>query len=514
MPGELLTVPGRLLKAPQVLYQQSVPGSKSNKPRNAVLRQGGWNIPGCQFCRPAAKSSSLYCVRIAVGDKDNLPSEITLDAHLQNFVKEIKKYGTNVQLDKTVTDFIVRSLDADIPELADLFGSIISKHSSLSPPPLVLIVLPRQVSKLYHNIKTLGDVKHGLRTVCVIGSDSHDNGVKFYAKDPLPYFANVALKINLKLQGANHVLGGLHPLDVVSRGSTMVVGIDVTHPSPGSGGTAPSVFAIVASIDNILAQWPVEFGVQKWSKEEVISDTEELPRIFLNRIKLWQEKNPGKLLQNIIIYRDGVSESQYDQVIQKELETCKEACKTRFKTENLPRFTFIVCTKRHHTRFYQKKDDQVINPLCGTVVDRGITHAPRFDFFLQSHHTSLGTARGAYYTVLHDEVFADRDNRADAIQSITYNMCYLFGRATKAVSICPPVYLADLACTRARSYLPNQFQQRPRMERRRDSERKEDFERRKTKDNEDWNAMQAREVTSLQKELEIHGNLRDTMFYI
>lgn len=29
----------------------------------------------------------------------------------------------------------------------------------------------------------------------------------------------------------------------------------------------------------------------------------------------------------------------------------------------------------------------------------------------------------------------------------------MFGRATKAVSICPPAYYADLLCTRARCYL-------------------------------------------------------------
>ena len=36
-------------------------------------------------------------------------------------------------------------------------------------------------------------------------------------------------------------------------------------------------------------------------------------------------------------------------------------------------------------------------------------------------------------------------------------MCYLFGRATKAVSICPPAYYADLVCERARCYLSNLF---------------------------------------------------------
>jgi eukaryotic translation initiation factor 2C len=36
-------------------------------------------------------------------------------------------------------------------------------------------------------------------------------------------------------------------------------------------------------------------------------------------------------------------------------------------------------------------------------------------------------------------------------------MCHLFGRATKAVSLCPPAYYADLLCTRLRCYLSDQF---------------------------------------------------------
>jgi eukaryotic translation initiation factor 2C len=41
------------------------------------------------------------------------------------------------------------------------------------------------------------------------------------------------------------------------------------------------------------------------------------------------------------------------------------------------------------------------------------------------------------------------------VEDLTHNMCYLFGRATKAVSLCPPAYYADLACERARCYLSN-----------------------------------------------------------
>jgi eukaryotic translation initiation factor 2C len=38
-----------------------------------------------------------------------------------------------------------------------------------------------------------------------------------------------------------------------------------------------------------------------------------------------------------------------------------------------------------------------------------------------------------------------------------YNMCYLFGRAIKAVSICPTVYYIDLDCERVRCYLSKLF---------------------------------------------------------
>lgn len=65
---------------------------------------------------------------------------------------------------------------------------------------------------------------------------------------------------------------------------------------------------------------------------------------------------------------------------------------------------------------------------------------------------SPGTARPIHYTVLYDDFFRRMfgNNAASSLERMTHDMCYAFGRATKAVSICPPVYYADLVCTRAR----------------------------------------------------------------
>lgn len=63
---------------------------------------------------------------------------------------------------------------------------------------LVLIILPSAYTLLYNRVKHIGDVKVGVHTVCVVGPK--------FAKAQSLYFANVALKLNLKLGGINHLV--------------------------------------------------------------------------------------------------------------------------------------------------------------------------------------------------------------------------------------------------------------------------------------------------------------------
>ena len=72
-----------------------------------------------------------------------------------------------------------------------------------------------------------------------------------------------------------------------------------------------------------------------------------------------------------------------------------------------------------------------------------------FDFYLQPHAGLQGSVRATHYTVIYDEnAFG-----ADEIQKGTHDFSYLYVRATKAVSLIPPAYYADLACERGRCYL-------------------------------------------------------------
>lgn len=58
-------------------------------------------------------------------------------------------------------------------------------------------------------------------------------------------------------------------------------------------------------------------------------------------------------------------------------------------------------------------------------------------------------AKPAHYVVIHDELKLG----ANELQGITHRLCYLFGRATRAVSVCPPAYYADILCERGRCYI-------------------------------------------------------------
>ncbi len=50
------------------------------------------------------------------------------------------------------------------------------------------------------------------------------------------------------------------------------------------------------------------------------------------------------------------------------------------------------------------------------------------------------------------------------MEKLTHDLCYVFGRATKAVSICPPAYYADIVCTRARIYMESNGEQQQQLQ--------------------------------------------------
>lgn len=434
---KLITVPGRVLSSPDIKYH----GDKVANPRF-----GGWNMANSQFATRVDLSNWTYLWISVQGSNDPWHDDGALKGTLDAFTATLRNVGINATN-------CIRGMHITVngdPEAA--IDNAIRRFSStpgIQPPKLVLVILPSADSTIYNRVKYACDVKGGIVNVCVVAS-------KFSRANP-QYYANVALKVNLKLGGRNQFLD-TSKLGIIAENKTMVVGIDVTHPAPGSSARSPSVASIVASVDQWLAQWPAELRIQT-GRQEMVADLEGL---FKSRLRLWKAKH-NVYPVNVLIYRDGVSEGQYNIVLEQELPALRKACEELYPAssikQGIPRTTIVIVGKRHNTRFYptKKEDaDRSSNPQNGTIVDRGVTEARNWDFFLQAHAAVQGTARPAHYYIVFDEIFQAQKvlppftNVADMMEDLTHNLCYMFGRATKAVSICPPAYYADLACERAR----------------------------------------------------------------
>lgn len=435
----LLTVPGRILNPPELLYRQ-----QTCRPNN-----GAWNLDPRQlgqkpFHVVAKTLGSWNTLVITSGNCQTIQGGVEgIKFHLNNFRKTLMTYGLEpgpVQ-EPLVVDVPNNYLQNKDTENIKKTIAIALKSQIKTKPNFLFVLLPSDSAVLYDSIKSLCDCELGLPNICNIGSKFSKE------KGQMQYFANVAMKFNQKLGGVNHTveLKKMAPLDA----QTILFGIDVTHPSPGSAETAPSIAGVVASVNSMFSQYPASMRTQKGRQEMVAA----LDEMIVERLQLWQRRN-RTLPNKVIVYRDGVSEGQYQIVLDQEYPAFKRAFDKLYGTEKKhPKISIIMVGKRHHTRFYPTKeedtDGRTGNPKPGTIVDRGVTGEKLFDFFLLAHQGLQGTSKPAHYVVLRDEIKLG----ADQLQSLTHSLCYTFARATRSVSICPPAYYADLLCERGRSYL-------------------------------------------------------------
>ncbi|CAK5264708.1 unnamed protein product [Mycena citricolor] len=432
---EMAVVPGRILAPPGIEYAKGRPDVDDSK--------ASWNLRNVKFKRGATlKNWAVLLIRD--GNRrtefDGL-NDPQLRPTVQGFAGMCTTSGMQVADAPEYVEAFMPPKNAQDPTRFNAITVIDKALKTLKRKPTIVLVLLSSGDKhIYAGIKHLMDVHLDIGSVCVQSEKIRSE------RGQLQYFANVALKFNMKLGGINHSLDA-RSVAWLNEKPIMLVGVDVTHPGPGSVKGTPSVSAVVASIDNQFAQFPASMRIQE-TKKEMVTEMEDM---MVERLKAFQGRNQNKLPDRILVYRDGVSEGQFKIVREDELPSMKRAFK-RFGPKYSPKLSIVICGKRHHTRFYPTEAGNAANdgnPRPGTVVDRGVTAVYEFDFFLQAHGGLQGTTRPTHYYVVHDE----NQFNADRLQQLTNSVSYMFARATKAVSLVSPAYYADLACERGRCYL-------------------------------------------------------------
>lgn len=436
----LVTVPGRILKPPTLLYSAR---------QTMVPTFGSWNLNNLKFAKKGRQIDKWAWAAI----RPNGFLRQRADNTMAVFISTVIDSGVGIDRKalKLTSNMIDGRDDREVERnVADFLQECVTKQAQY-----VFFILPDEGTALYATVKTLADCQFGVHTTCMVQ--------KKFLEGKVATSANIAMKVNLKMGGVNHQLDHSSPVGALKLAHTMIVGYDVTHPTNMVAGkeNLPSLVGLVASIDKDLAQWPAVTWEQT-SRQEMLND--KLTEVFMSRLTLWYSQNGYQYPNDIVIYRDGVSEGQFRQVLDVELPMIRKACAKVYPNGQKPRLAIIVSVKRNQTRFYptaERDADRSRNVKCGTVVDRGVTQARTWDFFMVAHTALKGTAHPAHYTVVLDEIFnppsatkVKTEGAADELQKLTHYLCYLFGRATKAVSVCPPAYYADIVCERARVHRP------------------------------------------------------------
>ncbi|GMP91555.1 hypothetical protein CsSME_00042209 [Camellia sinensis var. sinensis] len=266
----------------------------------------------------------------------------------------------------------------------------------------------KQVSGSYGKIKRVCETELGIVSQCCQPRQAQKNNNK-------QYLENLSLKINVKVGGRNTVLMSAieRRIPFVTDRPTIIFGADVTHSQPEDD-ASPSIAAVVASMD-----WPevTKYGglvSAQGHKEEIIQDlykTYQDPQRgtvhcgMIRELLIAFKTSTGQKPHRIIFYRDGVSEGQFNQVLVHEMDAIRKAC-VSLEEHYLPRVTFVVVQKRHHTRLFpadhndRRSTDRSGNILPGTVVDTHICHPNEFDFYLCSHAEIQGTSRPTHYLAI------------------------------------------------------------------------------------------------------------------
>lgn len=215
------------------------------------------------------------------------------------------------------------------------------------------IVFCLLVEDWYGDVKLAAD-SLGCTTQCVKW--------KNVQRPPSGYHFNLAIKVNAKLGGCNHTLTSRMAaqqqqavrgqvfqdppacLSWVFDRPCMLVGMDVSHAE--IGGDSDSVAAIVGSLDGKASQYAAHISLQS-ARVEMISAIERGMDALL---KSFKAKNQGKMPETIVIFRDGVADGQFEQVLQKELPMVKQAILGLGYTEDKVKIAVVICQKGHHTR--------------------------------------------------------------------------------------------------------------------------------------------------------------------
>ncbi|KAL8647804.1 MAG: hypothetical protein Q9210_005343, partial [Variospora velana] len=387
---KMIVVAARVLPPPLLLYYNQVPF----KPEKA-----SWNLAGRKFYKPEPlqKWSYLRCGQSTFSNN-----------YLRVLRQQISACGLGDKGPEPPQGYHAMLGKEDDDKTDEALRKALQRAKD-NGVKFLFVILEKRSKPIHARLKFFADIVVGIQHMTLVHAKL---AAQFGDRDNagVDYFANIMQKVNMKMGGINHILGPEGMSQQIQPETTMFVGIDVSHPTYTTMAKAPSIVGIVASLDDNFTKWYGSTRIQEGRVEMVA----KIGELMGERLNLYCQKF-DKYPANIIIYRDGVSEGQFEMVLEQEVSAIDAKCAQMYprKNQKPPDLLVIICGKRHRTRFYPTNAE----------------HADQ----TRNQNTRSGV-KPCHCTVIR----ADKNFPPDVIQRLTHNLSYLYGRATKAVSLCTP----------------------------------------------------------------------------
>ncbi|KAF2144567.1 uncharacterized protein K452DRAFT_266507 [Aplosporella prunicola CBS 121167] len=432
----LVKVKARQLQPPTVQFAGNGPHVQPGE-----SGRGRWQLIGKKFVgkNTAPLKSWGFCIIPASRGGPNDADLNTTRRFAAKFAEVYARHGGQVLTKDPIALFYNVQRDEMLQEAWNKVGNTYQQR-----PQIIFFVVPDRNSETYNKIKKGCECRYGVVSQFV--------QMAHVVKCQDQYISNVCMKVNAKLGGfTSRAVGNLLKIAPQSaKIPTMCIGADVSHPSPGSpkDGSIGSFAAITMSLDTTLTRYAAQCETNGFRVEMIT--TANITNLLGKMVTHWSSTiGRGQLPDRVLFFRDGVSEAQYQHVIEQEVRDIKALFKSISPKSNT-KFVVVVASKRHHVRFFPDRNagDRNGNPNPGTLVETGVTHPFQFDFYLNAHSAIKGTARPVHYTVILNEAGMPPDE----LQQMIFEHSFQYIRSTTPVSIFPAVYYAHLASQRARGH--------------------------------------------------------------
>jgi len=301
----------------------------------------------------------------------------------------------------------------------DFIDAAENAMKSLKDPQVIVFILPRPSESEYKFIKKWAVTLRLPIITQMIKSKTLNN-----PKGLMPVCSKVILQITAKRNG--DLWRVKIPQGIPKK--VMMVGIDVSREARST------YLGFASSYDPNFCKYYTQ--IQKLGANQEISST--IGNLFVIALNRFYTETQKKFLPDlIVIYRDGVGDSQENELIKMEFETMMNSMIAQFPTYK-PRIIYATVNKKIHTRLFNasgapaaggrggrggrgySEEGYLSNPLPGTVVHSGIVSSRFYEFLIMPQYVNEGTGTPARIHVIYDK----SELPIETFEELTNALCY------------------------------------------------------------------------------------------